>query len=146
MVETPQEFQTELKRVGRLQYHRFRRVAAMLHYYRIDPITIEDRLMERGCSREFAMWIVKTASEDANLAKRVEDADTPESMGQVVLKGMNGVILLVIVFLVARYIQVVESMPLLFIAAPFLLIASLVGSLMTIRGLVEIRRRLSDRT
>lgn len=117
----------------------------MLHYYKIDPITIEDRLVERGCSREFAMWIVKTASEDANLAKRVEDADTPESLGQVMLKGMNGVILLVIVFLVAHYIQVSESMPLLFIAAPFLLIASLVGSLMTIRGIVELRRRFSDR-
>lgn len=145
MVETPQEFQTELKRIGRLQYHRFRRVAAMLHYYRIDPMTIEDRLVERGCSREFAMWIVKTAGEDSILAKKVEDADTPESMGQVILKGLNGIILLLIVFLVAHYIQVAESMPLLFIAGPFLLIASLVGSLMTIRGIVEVRRRLSDR-
>ncbi|MCC7228767.1 MAG: hypothetical protein IT203_00120, partial [Fimbriimonadaceae bacterium] len=61
MVETPQEFQNEIKQVGRLKYHRFRRIASVLHYYKIDTFTIEERLVERGASREFAIWIVKTA-------------------------------------------------------------------------------------
>lgn len=145
MVDTPEEFQSELKRIGRLQYHRFRRVAAMLHYYKIDPYTIEERLVERGASREFAMWIVKTASEDTNLAKRVEDSETPESIGQVLLKGLNGIIMLVIVYLVTRYIQFSDNMGLLFIFSPFLLITSLIGSLMSFRAIAELRRRFSDK-
>ncbi len=145
MVDTPEEFQSELKKLGRLQYHRFRRVAAILHYYKIEAYTIEERLVERGCSREFANWIVRTVAEDKTLSKRIEDSETPESVGQILLKGLNGVILLTIVFLVTRYIQMSESMGLLFVLAPLLLIASLAGSLMTIRGLVELRRRISDR-
>lgn len=117
----------------------------MLHYYKIDPYTIEERLVERGASREFAMWIVKTASEDSNLAKRVEDSETPESIGQVLLKGLNGVIMLVIVYMVTRYVQISDSMGLLFVLSPVLLITSLVGSLMFIRAAVELRRRWSDK-
>jgi len=146
MVETPQEFQNEIKQVGRLKYHRFRRIASVLHYYKIDTFTIEERLVERGASREFAIWIVKTASEDVRLAKRIEAEEVPESIGQVVLKGLNGAIILVIVFMVTQYIQAVQSMGLLFILSPILFIASLVGSLMTIRSLLELRRRWSDRS
>ena len=77
MVPEPDFLKTELKLIGRLQYHRFRRVAAMLHYYRIDPVTLEERLIERGCSRELSSWIVETASSDTNLATKIEDSETP---------------------------------------------------------------------
>ena len=117
----------------------------MLHYYRIDTLTIVERLVERGCSRELAEWIVETASADSDLARRIEDAETPEPMSQVLLKGLNGVITLVIVFLVSRYIQLTESLGLIFVFGPVLLIASLVGSLMTVRSIVEIKRRWTRR-
>ncbi|MBC8065431.1 MAG: hypothetical protein H7Y17_11405 [Chlorobia bacterium] len=146
MVDTPQEFQSELKQIGRLKYHRYRRVAAILHYYKIDAFTIEERLVERGCSREFAQWIVESASSDTNLARRIEDAETPESIAQVLLKGLNGVVTLVIVFLVAHYIQLADQVGLMFVFGPILLIASLIGSLMTLRALSELRRRWSDKS
>jgi hypothetical protein len=142
MVDEPLEFKAELKQLGKLQYHRFRRAAAMLHYYKIDPATIEDRLIERGCSRELAEWIVNTASLDSTLARRVEEAETPEPTGQVVLKGLNGIVTLFLVFLVTRYIQLTDNLALLFVFGPVLLIASLVGSLMTLRAMVELKRRL----
>lgn len=145
MVHEPENLRAELKQIGRLQYHRLRRVAAMLHYYRIDTLTIVERLVERGCSRELAEWIVETASADSDLARRIEDAETPEPMSQVLLKGLNGVITLVIVFLVSRYIQLTESLGLIFVFGPVLLIASLVGSLMTVRSIVEIKRRWTRR-
>lgn len=145
MVDTPQEFRDELKQVGRLKYHRFRRIASILHYYKVDSFTIEERLVERGASREFAMWIVRTASEDASLTKRIEAEETPESIGQVILKGLNGIIILVIVFIVTNYIQMASSMGLLFVLSPILLIASLVGSLMFLRAIAEVRRRWSDK-
>lgn len=145
MVQEPDYLKAELKQIGRMQYHRMRRVAAMLRYYRIDAATIEDRLMERGCSPELASWIVQTAGSDVDLAKKVEESETPETTFHVVLKGFNGLILLFIVFLVARYIQVLESIGLLFVLSPALLIASFIGSMMTIRALFEIRRRLRER-
>ena len=117
----------------------------MLHYYRIDPATIIDRLLERGCSRELAAWIVETASNDPNLAKKIEDSETPEPMFQVALKGLNGIITLVIVYLVSRYIQLTGSMGLVFVLAPVLITASLIGSLMILRSIVEVRRRMTDR-
>lgn len=145
MVQEPDNLKAELKQIGRMQYHRLRRVAAMLTYYRIDAATIEDRLVERGCTPELANWIVKTAGADADLAKRVEDAETPESMGQVVIKGLNGAFLLAIVFLVAKYVQIINSIGLLFVLAPALLIASFVGSMMALRAVFELNRRRRDR-
>jgi hypothetical protein len=145
MIEEPDNLKGELKQLGRLQYHRFRRVAAMLHYYRIDPITIEDRLIERGCSRELSGWIVQSASADAGLAKRMEEAETPESVVQVILKGANGAVTLVIIFLVTWYIQAVDSIGLLFVFGPVLLIGSFIGSLMFIRSIMELWRRWTIR-
>ncbi len=145
MPQEPENLKAELKQIGRLQYHRLRRVAAMLHYYRIDTMTIIDRLVERGCSRELAEWIVETAGADTDLAKKIEDAETPEPMFQVLLKGLNGLVTIVIVFLVTRYIQMADSLGLLFVFAPILLIASLVGSLMTARAVVELKRRWSGK-
>jgi hypothetical protein len=145
MVQEPEYLKAELKQIGRMQYHRLRRVAAMLRYYRIDIPTIEERLIERGCSPELAAWIVETAGADSDLAKKVEDSETPESTTQVVIKGINGAILLVIVFLIAKYIQMLESIGLLFVLAPALLIASFIGSMMAIRAVFEIRRRAKER-
>jgi hypothetical protein len=145
MVQEPDYLKAELKRIGRLQYHRLRRVAAMLHYYRIDTSTIEERLVERGCSRELASWIVETASNDTSLARKIEDSETPEPVAQVVLKGLNGVVTLIIVYLLSRTIQLTGSMGWLFVLGPILLIASLIGSLMILRAIVEIRRRATDR-
>jgi hypothetical protein len=145
MVQEPEYLKAELKQIGRMQYHRLRRVAAMLRYYRIDVSTIEDRLTERGCSPELAAWIVQTAGADADLAKKVEESETPETTFHVLLKGFNGLILLVIVFLVARYVQVLESIGLLFVLAPALLIASFIGSMMAIRAVFEVRRRLREK-
>lgn len=145
MVEEPEELRTELKQIGRLKYHRFRKIAALLNYYRIDRHTIEERLIERGCSPELAEWIVRTASDDVRLARRIEHEDVPESTSQVLLKGLNGFVTLVIVFLITRYIQYTESLALLIILAPVLLIASLVSSLVILRSLLELRRRAGER-
>ena len=145
MVQEPDYLKAELKQIGRMQYHRLRRVAAMLRYYRIDAVTIQDRLVERGCSPELAAWIVETAGADADLAKKVEDSETPESTGQVVIKGVNGAILLLIVFLIAKYVQMTESIGLLFVLAPALLIASFIGSMMAVRAVFELRRRFRER-
>ena len=145
MVQEPEYLRTELKQIGRLKYHRFRRVAAILHYYHIDTMTIEQRLVERGCSRELAEWIVETASSDSDLARRVEEAETPESLGLVILKGLNGLITLVIVFLISRYIQLADNLGLLFVIGPLLLIASLAGTIMTLRAISELRRRFIGR-
>ncbi|HJP82464.1 MAG TPA: hypothetical protein VJ835_03075 [Fimbriimonadaceae bacterium] len=108
-------------------------------------MTIEQRLVERGCSRELAEWIVETASSDSDLARRVEEAETPESLGLVILKGLNGLITLVIVFLISRYIQLADNLGLLFVIGPLLLIASLAGTIMTLRAISELRRRFIGR-
>src|SRR5688572_14199734 len=101
-----------------MKYHRFRHVAALLNYYRIERHTIEERLVERGCSRELAEWIVRTASEDTRLTRRIEHSEVPESTAQVLLKGLNGFVTLVIVYLITRYVQYTESLGLLVVLAP----------------------------
>ena len=115
----------------------------MLHYYRIDTHTIADRLIERGCSRELADWIIRTATVDASLARQVEEAETPEPTSQVVLKGLNGIVLLVIVGLVAHWVQATDSLTFLFVFSPFLLVSAFVGFFMTMRMLVELKRRFT---
>lgn len=141
MESPPDELKGELQTLGRLRYHRLRRIAAWLNYYRIDTGTIVDRLIERGCSRELADWIVRTASADANLAKKVEEDETPESTTQVVLKGLNGLTLLVIVGLVGQWIQLKDSLALLFVIGPFLVLMAFGGFFMTMRMILELKRR-----
>ena len=141
----PVELQAEVKSLGRLHLHRLRRVAALLRYYRIDAGTIEDRLVERGCSHELAEWLIRSTSMDTDLSKRIEEEETPEATTQVVLKGMNGLVMLVIVGLVTHAIQVSDNMAFLFVLAPFLLITSFLGFFMTLRAVVELRRRWFDK-
>lgn len=117
-------------------------MAALLHYYRIDAATIVDRLVERGCSPDLADWIVQTVGEDHMLAKKVEETETPEPTLQVVLRGLNGVVMLVIVGLIAHFIQITDNLVLLFVCSPLLLIVSFVGFFMTIRMIAELGRRL----
>jgi len=116
----------------------------MLNYYRIDPVTIAERLVERGCSQNLADWIVRSASADRSLTKKLEESEAPETLSLVLMKGLNGVVLLVIVALVAHFIQVTDSMALLFIFSPFLLITAFVGFFMVLRMIAEIRRRVSQ--
>lgn len=145
MQNPPENLQPEIKTLGRIQVHRLRRVAAMLQHYRIDDITIEDRLIERGCSRELADWIVRSAAQDSNLHRRIEEAEAPEPLLQVILKGLNGLVLLIIVGLVTQFIQFSQNLAILFVFAPFLLIASFIGFFMTMRAIVEAKKRWSDR-
>jgi hypothetical protein len=145
VVEEPEDLRAELKEIGRMKYHRFRHVAALLNYYRIERHTIEDRLIERGCSRELAEWIVRTASDDVRLTKRIEHTEVPESTAQILLKGLNGFVTLVIVFLVTRYVQYTENLGLLVVLGPLLLIGSLIGSLVILRSLLELRKRFAER-
>jgi len=140
----PENLKPEIQTLGRPQYHRLRRVAAMLNYYRIDPVTIAERLVERGCSQNLADWIVRSASADRSLTKKLEESEAPETLSLVLMKGLNGVVLLVIVALVAHFIQVTDSMALLFIFSPFLLITAFVGFFMVLRMIAEIRRRVSQ--
>jgi len=137
----PEELKGELQTLGRSRYNRLRKVAAMLHYYRIDSHTIADRLVERGSSRELAEWIIQTASVDPTLARQVEEADAPEATTQVLLKGLNGVALLAIVGLLGRFVQAADSLPLLFVLTPFLIVFGFVGFFMTMRMVFELKRR-----
>ena len=145
-VTPPHEIQEELKKLGRLQYYRLRKAAATLHYYRIDTATIEDRLIERGCSREMADWVIRAAVSDTELSKRIEEGESPEPLLQVVLKGLNGLVMLVIVGIVSHALQLTQSMALLFMLSPALLITSFVGFFMMVRAFLDVRRRISEKS
>ena len=139
MDQIPSNLASEIQTLGKRRFNWLRRGASVLRRFDIDEDTIIDKLMAKGCTHDLAEWLAREALREQLIGAATE-GNTTAWRAMRVLKALVALAGLINLGILATFLQRLNSYAILVIAAPFLMITSLVLIILFFGYLAELTR------